>query len=100
MTTSPDRAGGLHDPAGDRLTAPGSWPYPHLDRATAAIPPGSWYGTLLKGIFNFSPATTWLEAVTWLAYVGTVLTIFIVSVRRHAAASAPIAPTAQIQGAS
>ena len=26
-----------------------------------------WYGTLLKGIFNFSPATTWLEAVAWLA---------------------------------
>lgn len=23
------------------------------------IPPTSWYGVLLKGIFNFSPATTW-----------------------------------------
>ena len=34
-----------------------------------AIPPGSWYGTLLKGIFNFSPATTKLEAIAWLAYV-------------------------------
>jgi len=67
---------------------------------SAAIPPGSWYGTLLKGVFNFSPATTWLEAITWLAYVGTVLTVFILSVRRHAAASDPIAPTAQIQGAS
>src|SRR5689334_6015089 len=28
-----------------------------------AIPPTSWYGTLLKGIFNFSPVTTVLEAV-------------------------------------
>ena len=26
------------------------------------IPPGTWYATLLKGIFNFSPATTRLEA--------------------------------------
>ena len=26
------------------------------------IPPSTWYGTLLKGIFNFSPVTTWLEA--------------------------------------
>src|SRR5262249_35909030 len=28
---------------------------------SAQIPPSSWYGVLLKGIFNFSPATTWLE---------------------------------------
>lgn len=33
------------------------------------IPPGSALGTLLKGIFNFSPATTWLEFVAWWAYV-------------------------------
>jgi len=66
---------------------------------SAAVPPSSWYGTLLKGVFNFSPATTWLEAITWLAYVGTVLTVFLVSVRRHAAASEPIAPLAQTQGA-
>ena len=28
----------------------------------------SWYGTLLKGIFNFSPATTKLEPAAWLLY--------------------------------
>ncbi len=36
---------------------------------SGAIPPGSWYGTLLKGTINFSPATTVLEAVVWLAYI-------------------------------
>jgi high-affinity iron transporter len=41
-----------------------------------AIPPDSWYGTLLKGVFNFSPATTWLEAVAWLCYVIPVMTLF------------------------
>ncbi|MEP6631429.1 MAG: FTR1 family protein, partial [Lapillicoccus sp.] len=41
------------------------------------IAPDSWYGALLKGIFNFSPQTTWLQAVAWLAYVGTVLTLFL-----------------------
>ena len=30
------------------------------------VPPTSWYGTLLKGVFNFSPATTWLEATAWV----------------------------------
>ncbi|MDQ1606541.1 MAG: high-affinity iron transporter, partial [Microbacteriaceae bacterium] len=32
---------------------------------SAAIPPDSWYGTLLKGTINFSPATTWLQAIAW-----------------------------------
>lgn len=41
------------------------------------IAPTSLVGTLLKGIFNFSPATTWLEAGSWLMYTGTVLTIFL-----------------------
>jgi high-affinity iron transporter len=36
---------------------------------SAQVPPSSWYGTLLKGTLNFSPATTWLQALVWLAYV-------------------------------
>jgi high-affinity iron transporter len=44
---------------------------------SAAIPPDSWYGALLKGTLNFSPATTWLSAIVWLAYVVPVMTIFL-----------------------
>ena len=44
---------------------------------SSTIDPGSWYATLLKGIFNFTPATTVLQAVAWLVYVGTVLTLFL-----------------------
>lgn len=44
---------------------------------SATIPPSSWYATLLKGVFNFSPATTWLQAIVWVAYVVPVLTIYI-----------------------
>jgi high-affinity iron transporter len=44
---------------------------------SGTIDPGSWYATLLKGIFNFTPATTVLQAVAWLLYVGTVLTLFL-----------------------
>ncbi len=55
---------------------------------------------LLKGVFNFSPQTTWLQAIVWAVYVVSVLTIFIVSIRRHAAKSEPIAPSAITQGAS
>ncbi|HEY0118900.1 MAG TPA: iron uptake transporter permease EfeU [Cellulomonas sp.] len=41
------------------------------------VPPSSWYGTLLKGVFNFSPATTWLQAVVWVLYVVPVMTFFV-----------------------
>ncbi|WP_433292276.1 iron uptake transporter permease EfeU [Pseudonocardia sp. CA-142604] len=57
---------------------------------SAAVPPDSWYGTLLKGIFNFSPQTTVLEAIVWVAYVAVVLTLFVLPQRSaRPVASAP-----------
>lgn len=61
---------------------------------SAVIPPDSWYGTLLKGTLNFSPATTWLEAIVWLAYVVPTLTIFIVKSRAGRRPSPQQAPAA------
>ncbi|MCZ7589299.1 MAG: FTR1 family protein [Gaiella sp.] len=48
------------------------------------IDPGSWYGTLLKGVFNFSPATTVLAAAVWVFYLVPTLTLFLVKLRRPA----------------
>lgn len=48
---------------------------------SATIPPDSWYGTLLKGVFNFSPQTTVFEAVVWVLYVAVVLTLFLIPLR-------------------
>ena len=60
------------------------------------IKPTSWLGTFLKGIFNFSPATTWLELCAWVAYVVPTLTIFLRRVRTPAPAptgsATPVAP--------
>ncbi|MEO6942210.1 MAG: iron uptake transporter permease EfeU [Terrimesophilobacter sp.] len=57
---------------------------------SGAIPPDSWYGTLLKGTVNFSPATTWLQAIVWCAYTIPVLFIFIRVIRRqHPITNAP-----------
>jgi high-affinity iron transporter len=66
---------------------------------SAAIPADSWYGTLLKGIFNFSPQTTVLEAVVWVAYVAIVLTLFL-KPRRKTSAAAPAAQPADAGTAS
>ena len=41
------------------------------------ISPGSVTGTVLKGVFNFSPQTTWLEAAVWLLYVPLVMFLFL-----------------------
>ncbi|MCU1350803.1 MAG: High-affinity iron transporter [Acidimicrobiales bacterium] len=56
------------------------------------IPPSSWYGTLLKGVFNLSPVTTWLQAVAWIAYVVPVTYLFF--------RPAPTAPAAVATSAS
>ena len=41
------------------------------------MPPGSWYGTLLKGTINLSPQTTVLQAVVWVAYIVPVMLLFL-----------------------
>ena len=48
-------------------------------------------GSLLKGIFNFSPVTTVLEAIAWVSYVVVVGTLFILRNRAaHRPATTPI----------
>jgi len=60
---------------------------------SGVISPGSWIGTLLKGTLNFSPATTWLEAVVWTVYVAVTMTVFFAVIRRsHTPAPAPRVP--------
>ena len=61
------------------------------------IPPTSWYGTLLKGVFNFSPATTTLEAAVWVAYVVPTMGLFLHRIHaRTQAVARPATPAARI----
>jgi len=55
--------------------------------ASGVLPETSWYGTLLKGIFNISPRTSVLEGVVWVLYVGIVLTLFLLPGRTRAAST-------------
>jgi high-affinity iron transporter len=54
-----------------------------------AVPPDRWYGTLLKGTVTFSPATTWLQAIVWPAYLVPVLALFLRPARVAPASPAP-----------
>lgn len=60
------------------------------------VPPTSWYGTLLKGVFNFSPATTKVEATAWLLYFMPTMAIFVRKVRQRTHAPARPAPVAAV----
>ncbi len=64
---------------------------------SAQVPPDSWYGTLLRGTVNFTPATTVLQALAWIAYVVPVLVLYVRPQKRPAssASTRPVARTPQ-----
>jgi high-affinity iron transporter len=57
---------------------------------SGTVDPSSWYATVLKGVFNFSPTTTVLEGLAWLLYVVPTMTLFLTRARaRRVRAAAP-----------
>lgn len=44
---------------------------------SSTIVPDTWYATLLKGVFNFSPTTAVLPAIAWLVYLVPTLVVFL-----------------------
>ncbi|MFB7467155.1 iron uptake transporter permease EfeU [Streptomyces sp. NPDC056224] len=62
---------------------------------SATIPPDSWYGTLLKGVFNFQPDPTVLQLSVWALYLIPVLVLFFADRGRPAAPKAQPSDTAQ-----
>ncbi|MFR9791490.1 iron uptake transporter permease EfeU [Streptomyces sp. MB22_4] len=47
---------------------------------SGTIAPDSWYGTLLKGVFNFQPDPTVVQITVWALYLLPVLTVFLAPV--------------------
>ncbi|MEV4756830.1 iron uptake transporter permease EfeU [Micromonospora sp. NPDC049559] len=58
---------------------------------STVLDPSSWYGALLSGMFNITPAPSVFEVVAWLAYGVPVLVIFLRPARRTTAAG-PTSP--------
>ncbi|MCW2793410.1 MAG: iron permease [Nocardioides sp.] len=52
---------------------------------SGVIDPSTWYAVLLKGVFNFSPVTTYLEGLAWVLYAVPTMTLFVRGVRRRSA---------------
>ncbi|MFF8988360.1 iron uptake transporter permease EfeU [Streptomyces sp. NPDC014983] len=47
---------------------------------SGTVAPDSWYGTLLKGVFNFQPDPTVVQITVWALYLLPVLTAFLAPV--------------------
>lgn len=48
---------------------------------TSWYQPTSWYASLLKGVFNFSPNPTGLETAVWFTYLVPTMTLFALGLR-------------------
>ncbi|MCC2277204.1 FTR1 family protein [Streptomyces sp. ET3-23] len=55
------------------------------------VPADSWYGTLLKGVFNFQPDPTWLQVAVWALYLVPTLVVFLLPARARVAQPSPAA---------
>ena len=62
---------------------------------SGVVDPGTWYAALLKGIFNFTPQTTVLQAVAWVLYVSIVLYLFLRPARPAVAPEPQQAPATE-----
>jgi high-affinity iron transporter len=60
------------------------------------LPPGSWYGALLKGVVNITPTTSWLQLAVHVSYIVIVMTLFLrgTNLLRRRKMSEGVTPTA------
>lgn len=76
---------GLHDLAEGGIVASTGQAFD----VSAQVPPSSWYGSLLKGVFNFNPAPGWAEVVAYVAYALPTMALFLWRLPAPRPASAP-----------
>ncbi|MFB0626977.1 iron uptake transporter permease EfeU [Streptomyces sp. AB3(2024)] len=62
---------------------------------STTIPSDSWYGTLLKGVFNFQPNPTVLQVTAWCLYLVPVMALFLAPARSTTPAAGAEAKTAK-----
>ncbi|GHI03803.1 iron permease [Streptomyces cellostaticus] len=48
---------------------------------SGSVDAGSWYSTLVQGVFNLTPTMTWLQVTAYVVYLAVVMTLFVRGVR-------------------
>jgi len=59
---------------------------------SSAVPPTSWWGTLLQGLVNFTPTPSWAQVIVWLAFLAVVVPAFARATRGPAPRPTPASP--------
>ena len=67
---------------------------------TGQIDPAGWFATLIRGLFNITPAMTSLEIFGWLAYIVIVMTLFVRTVRSSGPKPAAVATQPLVRSGS
>ncbi|MGW0613676.1 iron uptake transporter permease EfeU [Streptomyces sp. NPDC002788] len=67
---------------------------------SGSVDAGSWYSTLLQGVFNLTPAMTWLQVAGYVGYLAVVMPLFVRGVRRPQDQGAPERATATPSGSA
>ncbi|MGW1162476.1 iron uptake transporter permease EfeU [Streptomyces sp. NPDC002513] len=60
---------------------------------SGSVDAGSWYSTLVQGVFNLTPTMTWLQVAAYVVYLATVMTLFVRGVRTPSARPVPATKT-------
>ncbi|PIM73304.1 iron permease [Streptomyces sp. JV178] len=56
---------------------------------SGSVDAGSWYSTLVQGVFNLTPTMTWLQVLAYVGYLTVVMTLFVRGVRATTRAPKP-----------
>ncbi|MFI9272362.1 iron uptake transporter permease EfeU [Kitasatospora sp. NPDC052896] len=65
---------------------------------SGSVDAGSWYATLVQGVFNLTVSMSWLQVVAYVLYLAVVLPLFVTGVR--ASEPKPAAGTAEVAEAT
>ncbi|MEV0479802.1 iron uptake transporter permease EfeU [Streptomyces sp. NPDC050508] len=50
---------------------------------SGSVDAGSWYSTLIQGVFNLMPTMTWLQVVGYVGYLAVVMPLFVRGVKKE-----------------
>ena len=56
---------------------------------SGSVDAGSWYSTLIQGVFNLMPTMTWLQVVGYVGYLAVVMPLFVRGVKTKSPEPAP-----------
>ena len=56
---------------------------------SGSVDAGSWYSTLIQGVFNLMPTMTWLQVIGYVGYLAVVMPLFVRGVKTKTPEPAP-----------